>query len=59
MPKTYIESINQWNGTVQVMWEVDHIKQHKGTAMFAFTKIGRYAVAQPEEMYADPTRARY
>ena len=51
VPKSYIETVNTWNGSVQVMWEVDHIKQHKGMAMFAFTKIGHYAVAPPEEMY--------
>ena len=34
-----------------VMWEVDHIKQHKGMAMFAYTKIGTYAVAPPEDMF--------
>jgi hypothetical protein len=35
----------------QIMWEVDHIKQHKGRVMFGFTKIGTYAVAPPEEIY--------
>ena len=51
VPKGHIERINTWNGTVQMMWEVDHIKQHKGWAMFGFTKIGTYAVAQPEEIF--------
>ena len=30
VPKTFIERHNRWNGTVQCMWEVDHIKQHNG-----------------------------
>ena len=49
------------------MWEVDHIKHTKdGGVVFAFTKIGTYAVAPPEEIYflkspnllteADPTK---
>ena len=34
------------------MWEVDHIKHTKdGGVVFAFTKIGTYAVAPPEEIY--------
>lgn len=34
------------------MWEVDHVKQlRNGTVMFAFTKIGTYAVAAPEELF--------
>ena len=34
------------------MWEVDHIKTLKdNTVLFAFTKIGTYAVAPPEEMF--------
>lgn len=61
VPFTYIESINSWseaqNGTgnetdTQIMWEVDTIKTlSNGTVLFAFTKIGVYAVAPPEEMY--------
>ena len=38
----------------QIMWEVDHPKtlaRHNGMVMFAFTKIGTYAVAPPEEMH--------
>ena len=52
---------------MQIMWEVDHIKHTKyGGVVFAFTKIGTYAVAPPEEIYflkspnllteADPTK---
>jgi len=33
------------------MWEVDQIKQVDGKVMFAFTKIGTYAVAAPEEIF--------
>ena len=35
------------------MWEVDHLKTMHGgrTLLFAFTKIGTYAVAPPEEMF--------
>ena len=58
VPYNYIETINSWskknNGTgdVQIMWQVDHIKTMKdGTLLFAFTKIGTYAVAPPEEIF--------
>ena len=58
VPYTYIESVNSFskakNGTgdVQIMWEVDHLKTLKdGTLVFAFTKIGTYAVAAPEELF--------
>eukprot|EP01052_Picozoa_sp_SAG31_P035804 SAG31_NODE_4368_length_3306_cov_15.927346_3_plen_103_part_00 len=36
---------------MQIMWEVDHVKVENGSAMFAFTKIGTYDVAPPEEIY--------
>jgi hypothetical protein len=58
VPYNYIESVNSFskakNGTgdVQIMWEVDHLKTLKdGTLIFAFTKIGTYPVAAPEEMF--------
>ena len=51
VPETYIDRINSWNGSVRIMWEVDHIKQHNGTVLCAFTKIGTYAVAPPEEIF--------
>ena len=58
VPFGYIESINSFskarNGTgkTQIMWEVDHVKQlQDGTTLFAFTKIGTYAVAAPEEIF--------
>ena len=47
----YIDRHNSWNGTVEIMWEVDHIKHVDGKVMFAFTKIGTYAVAAPEEIF--------
>jgi len=61
VPFTYIESVNSFSeahgGTgnetkTQIMWEVDTVKtMSNGTVLFAFTKIGTYAVAPPEEMY--------
>ena len=58
VPYGYIEAVNSFskakNGTgdVQIMWQVDHVKVLKdGTAVFAFTKIGTYAVAAPEEIF--------
>jgi hypothetical protein len=58
VPYNFIESINTFskknNGTgdVQIMWEVDHLKTMKdNTLIFAFTKIGTYAVAAPEEIF--------
>ena len=63
VPFNYIETINSFskakNGTgdVQIMWEVDHLKTLKdGTLIFAFTKIGTYAVAAPEEMFVMASR---
>ena len=57
VPRGYIDSVNSFspakggNGT-QIMWQVDSIKTlRNGTALFAFTKIGTYAVAPPEEIY--------
>ena len=52
------------------MWQVDHIKTlTTGRVMFAFTKIGTYAVAPPEEMFilsspdllsaSDPTKVTW
>ena len=61
VPRTYIETINSFStspespessNTTQIMWQVDHLKRLANhTVMFAFTKIGTYAVAPPEEMY--------
>ena len=58
VPFNYIETINSFskvkNGTgdVQIMWEVDHLKtMSDGTLLFAFTKIGTYDVAPPEEIF--------
>ena len=47
----YIDRHNSWNGSVEIMWEVDHVKQVGGSVMFGFTKIGTYAVAAPEEIF--------
>ena len=62
VPSGYIESVNSFSkakggdGTTQVMWQVDHVKTLQvrdgtTTALFAFTKIGTYAVAPPEEIF--------
>ena len=58
VPYNYIETINSFskskNGTgdVQIMWQVDHMKTMKdNTLIFAFTKIGTYAVAPVEEIF--------
>ena len=58
VPFNYIESVNSFstskNGTgdVQIMWQVDHLKtMNDGTLVFAFTKIGTYAVAPVEEIF--------
>ena len=51
VPLRAVDYMNQWNGSVQVMWQVDHIKHHNGQVMFAFTKIGHYPVANPEQIY--------
>lgn len=63
VPFNYIESVNSWSaakggdGKTQVMWQVDHVKQlSDGTALFAFTKIGTYAVAPPEEIFIMASR---
>lgn len=63
VPYGYIESVNSFskskNGTgdVQIMWQVDHVKVlDDGTALFAFTKIGTYAVAAPEEIFVLASR---
>lgn len=41
VPKRFIDRGNTWNGTVQIMWQVDHMKTtQNGSAMFAFTKVG-------------------
>ena len=51
VPQKYIDRHNSWNGSVEIMWEVDHVKEVDGTVVFAFTKIGTYAVAAPEEIF--------
>ena len=42
VPERYIDRVNTWNGSVQIMWQVDHMKVVNGSVYFAFTKIGTY-----------------
>ena len=44
---TAVDRENEWKGKVREMWTVDQTKFHKGTAFFAFTKIGAYAICLP------------
>ena len=51
-PKTWIDRHNTpFNGTVNIMWSVDHMKKDlsTGAVSFAFTKIGNYVQNPPEE----------
>lgn len=41
---TAVDRDNEWKGEVREMWTVDQTKFHKGTAFFAFTKIGAYGI---------------
>eukprot|EP00941_MAST-03F_sp_MAST-3F-sp1_P001324 g1324.t1 len=51
-PKTAIDRNNTWKGEHSLGWEVDHpIIDEDGAVVFAFTKIGTYAVAPPENIY--------
>ena len=66
---TSIDTKNEWHGSVRVMWTVDQLKVRDGTAYFAFTKIGKYILGPPEEMWVmasdnllsepDPARVRW
>lgn len=48
---TSIDLNNEWKGNVTIAWTVDQLKVRDGVAFFAFTKIGKYLLGPPEEMW--------
>jgi hypothetical protein len=48
---TSIDKHNEFGGNVTIMWTVDQLKVREGVAYFAFTKIGKYLLGPPEEMW--------
>eukprot|EP00040_Diaphanoeca_grandis_P019268 m.101663 g.101663 ORF g.101663 m.101663 type:complete len:791 (+) comp27342_c0_seq1:36-2408(+) len=48
---TSIDYINEWGGNVTIMWTVDTLKVRGGVVYFAFTKIGKYLLGPPEELF--------
>jgi hypothetical protein len=48
---TSIDKNNEFGGNVTIMWTVDQLKVRGGVAYFAFTKIGKYLLGPPEELW--------
>ncbi|MGM0530765.1 MAG: sialidase family protein [Bacteroidota bacterium] len=46
--KTHVDSINDWNGEVQIMWGIGKPIDMNEGMMFAFTKIGKYMLSRSE-----------
>ena len=47
--KTAVDRSNSFGGQTKIMWSVDQSKIRNGTVYYAFTKIGSYSQAPPEE----------
>lgn len=47
--ETAIDQTNSFGGKTRIMWTVDQMKERDGTVYFAFTKIGSYTQAPPQE----------
>jgi len=46
--KTHVDSINDWNGEVQIMWGIGKPVDMNEGMMFAFSKIGEYMLSKSE-----------
>eukprot|EP00038_Savillea_parva_P004161 m.134704 g.134704 ORF g.134704 m.134704 type:complete len:790 (-) comp11396_c1_seq4:1552-3921(-) len=46
-----IDKSNDWGGNETIMWTVDQTKVRNGTVYFGFTKIGKYLLGPPEELW--------
>ena len=53
---TAVDKANEFHGAVKEMWTVDQTKIRNGVAYFAFTKIGHYLLAPPEELWVLASR---
>ena len=53
---TPVDRGNEFGGAVKEMWTVDQTKVKDEVAYFAFTKIGHYLLAPPEEMWVLASR---
>jgi len=49
--RTPIDYGNEWNGTLKLFWTVDQTKIRDRIAYFAFTKIGKWLLGPPEELW--------
>lgn len=48
---TSIDRQNDWRGNCTIQWTVDQPKVRDGVVYFAFTKIGKYLLGPPEELW--------
>jgi len=46
--KTHVDSINDWDGEVQIMWGIGKPVDMDEGMMFAFTKVGKYVLSRSE-----------